>query len=356
MKSDSNSCSTSPSNSKIKSKSDSPSPSMGYTGTVGDRLLARIQRNVRGDITLPRNNTVLTAQNINTNDINNNNNNNDHDTNNSMNSPVLRRKRSRERERESPDSLGGYVSQEDRVRRSCRLRQTDTSRSLRQTDTSDTNKMKIDHRVRQTDTPETKRIIIDLSSPEMLPAVNSRSLRTSVLDNVTKNVEKESGISGEPDPRSAGHVKMYARNDQTERIRFRYTSDTFESEEETDKSNEKEKEKEDEGQHSDRLSVEVAVWGGQTSVDLGPDPGPKSGSSEKSPLSMDGEMRRRPDSGEYLCPDSDNTYATESLTSGQWLEEMTVAVRGQGRSGLGHHINFRTLRTEVSGVEYCGMW
>ena len=214
------------------------------TGTVSDRLLARMQRNILQDITFPRkiDRTVTDL--------------------------------SRE---ETPDHsifFGGYISQEEGIRRS--------------------------HRLRQTDTPQTNREKRKTSSTKR---------KQRVIDSNIKN-----NFIGSKDP---ALVK---------RIRFRYNSDTADSEDE------------DSDHTTSRLCYSEFL--GLNSPKIGDPP---------VPMKSDIEVHVRSDSEEVVRSDSDIncTDATESISSAQWLEAMTMTSSKAMKSGLSHHVNFRTLITEV---------
>lgn len=212
------------------------------TGTVGDRLLARMKRNVLQDITLPKKNTRNGPE------------------------PSING---------TPENLifpGGYISQEESIRRS--------------------------HQLKQTKAP--------LSNKKLKDGSKERRGSVAVYDTNVKKNEERSNIP----------MKL---------IKFRYDSDTLDSDDE----------------NTDHTSV-----GFYPPKFLGPD------SIKKRDLSLSPEIEVyvRSDSGMLVRSDSEIncTDTTESLTSAQWLEAMTATSSRTMKSGLSQHMNFRTLRTEVS--------
>ena len=110
------------------------------------------------------------------------------------------------------------------------------------------------------------------------------------------------------------------------RIRFRYNSDTADSEDE------------DSDHTTSRLCYSEFL--GLNSPKIG-DPAV--------PMKSNIEVHVRSDSEEVVRSDSDIncTDATESISSAQWMEAMTMTSSKAMKSGLSHHVNFRTLITEV---------
>ena len=220
------------------------SPSPRFIGTVSDRLLARMQRNILQDITFPR--------------------------------KVDRYVTDLSKDETSEQSIffGGYISQEEGVRRSHRLRQTDTPQSHYEKRKKSSKKRKEKHADRKI-----KHVLIGSED--------------SVI---------------------------------VKRIRFRYNTDIVDSD----------------GEDSDHTTSRLSY-----SEFLGLN-SPKIGNPQI-PLTSDTEGHVRSDSEGFVRSDSDIncTDATESLSSAQWLEAMTVTSSKAMKSGLSHHVNFRTFRTEV---------